>query len=117
MMTADQVDVFARGLYHVAAVDGVDDSEVKLIHDFLKEAEYPELEQDLAQTSFHVAELAALESNFLKRVFLKACLVLVRADGVITDEEKDIVRQISAYLGLDEDFEQIDAEAAKESFA
>lgn len=116
MMTMDQVDVFARGLYHVAAVDGVDERETKLIHDFLKEAEHPEMEQDLAQTRFHVAELAALETSFLKRVFLKACLVLVRADGVITDEEKDIVKQISAYLELDDDFDEIDAEAAKASF-
>ena len=116
MMTNEQVDVFARGLYHVAGVDGIDESETALISDFLKEAEHPELEEGLASSSFHVAELAALETNFLKRVFLRACLVLVRADGVISDEEKDIVRQISAYLDLDEDFESIDAEAAKESF-
>ncbi len=116
MMTVDQVDVFARGLYHVAGVDGVDAAETALIHEFLKDAEHPELEKDLPESGFHVAELAALETNFLKRVFLKACLVLIRSDGKITDAEKGIVQQISAYLDLDDDFEAIDAEAEKESF-
>lgn len=115
-MTEEQVDVFARGLYAVASVDGLDDSEVSLIRDFLQEAGQPQLEVDLAQSSFHVAELAALETNFLKRVFLKACLVLIRRDGVITDLERDIVEQVSKYLGLEEDFKALDDEAAAESF-
>jgi hypothetical protein len=116
MMTEEQVDVFARGLYHVAGVDGVDPSEMKLIKGFLKDAGHPEIEKTLEGSSFHVAELAGLETSFLKRVFLKACLVLIRGDGKITDAEKDIVRQISAYLELDDDFEALDAEAAKEKF-
>lgn len=116
MMTEDQVDIFARGLYHVAGVDGIDPKETKLIQDFLKEAGHPDKENELAGSAFHVAELAGLETSFLKRVFLKACLVLIRSDGKITDAEKDIVRRISAYLELDDDFETIDAEAAKEKF-
>lgn len=116
MMNQEQVDVFARGLYHVAQVDGVDESEISLIKEFLDESGNSDLVRELPASSFHVAELAALETNFLKRVFLKACLVLVRRDGKITDSEKDIVAQISAYLDLQEDFESIDAEAAKESF-
>lgn len=115
-MTPEQVDVFARGLYHVAQVDGVDDREVQLIHEFLKEAEAEELGKGLANSRFHVAELAVLETSFLKRVFLKACLVLVRRDGVITDAERDVSAQIAEFLGLEDDFAAIDAEAAGESF-
>jgi hypothetical protein len=115
-MTPEQVDIFARGLFHVASVDGIAPSETKLIQSFLKEAGHPDKGKDLERSTFHVAELAGLETTFLKRVFLKACLVLIRGDGKITDAEKDIVHRISTYLELDDDFEALDAEAAKEKF-
>jgi len=116
MMTPDQVDVFARGLYHVAQVDGIDDSELKLIHEFLEEADQTEKAKELEGSAFRVTELAILETNFLKRVFLKACLVLIRSDGKITDEEKSIVAQVADYLDLEDAFAEIDADAEKESF-
>jgi hypothetical protein len=116
MMTPDQVDVFARGLYHVAQVDGIDDSELKLIHEFLEETGQTGMGEHLERSGFRVNELAILETNFLKRVFLKACLVLIRSDGKITDEEKGIVAQVANYLDLEDDFAELDAEAEKESF-
>jgi hypothetical protein len=116
MMTSDQIDVFARGLYHVANVDGIDPKELALIDDYLEEVGAKALSKTLPQSTFHVAELATLETKFLKRVFLKTCLVLVRRDGVVTDGERMIVAQIAAYLGLMQDLPVLEAEAAKSSF-
>ena len=114
MMTPDQVDVFARGLYHVAQVDGIDDSELKMIHEFLEETGQTGMAKELETSGFRVNELAILETSFLKRVFLKACLVLIRSDGKITDEEKTIVAMIAEYLDLEDDFDEMLAAAATE---
>ncbi|MBN2359489.1 MAG: hypothetical protein JXR83_08535 [Deltaproteobacteria bacterium] len=116
MLSPDKIDVFARGLYHVAAIDGVDPKETELIQSFLKEAGQPELAKTLPRSSFHVSELAALETTFLKRTFLKACLVLIRGDGKITQAEKMLVMQLALNLGLEDEFDALDQEAAKESF-
>jgi tellurite resistance protein len=115
MMTSDQIDVFARGLYHVANVDGIDPKELALINEFLEEVGATDLVKTLPQSTFHVAELAALETKFLKRVFLKTCLVLARRDGVVSDAERMIVAQIAAYLGMMQDVPALEAEAAKAS--
>ncbi len=116
MMTAEQIDVFARGLYHVANVDGIDASEVALIHEFLNEVGAKKLVAGLAASPFHVAELAVLETSFLKQVFLKTCLVLVRRDGSVSAPEQAIIAQIAGYLGLAAALPTLEAEAQKVSF-
>jgi tellurite resistance protein len=116
MMTTEQIDVFARGLYHVAKADGIQEEELALIGEFLAEVDSPTPLSSLAESSFHVAELAVLETVFLKRVFLKACLVLVRRDGVVSNAEKALVAQIAGFLGLADELETIAAEAAESSF-
>ena len=116
MLTPEKIDVFARGLYHVANVDGVDPAELTMIQSFLKEAGQPDMAKTLPSSSFHVSELAALETTFLKRTFLKACLVMIRRDGKITPAEKLLVMQLALSLGLEDEFDALDQEAAKESF-
>jgi hypothetical protein len=115
MMTSDQIDVFARGLYHVANVDGIDAGELALINEFLEEMGAKEIAKALPKSSFHVAELAVLETAFLKRVFLKTCLVLVRRDGVVSDAERMIIAQLAAYIGLARDLPALETEAARSS--
>ena len=116
MMTPEKIDVFARGLYHVANIDGVDPKELTMIQSFCKEAGQPDMAKTLPSSSFRVSELAALETSFLKRTFLKACLVMIRRDGKITQAEKMLVMQLALNLGLEDEFDAIDQEAAKESF-
>jgi len=116
MMTPEKIDVFARGLYHVANIDGVDPKEMSLIQSFLKEAGQPEMAKTLPNSDFRVSELAALETSFLKRTFLKACLVMIRRDGKITQAEKLLVMQLALNLGLEDEFDALDQDAAKESF-
>jgi hypothetical protein len=116
MLSPEKIDVFARGLYHVANIDGVDPKEMTLLESFLKEAGQPELAKKLPNSTFHVSELAALETTFLKRTFLKACLVMIRRDGKITQAEKLLVMQLALNLGLEDEFDALDQEAAKESF-
>lgn len=116
MLTPEKIDVFARGLYHVANVDGVDPKETEMIQSFCKEAGQPELAKALPSSNFHVSELAALETTFLKRTFLKACLVMIRRDGKITQAEKMLVMQLALNLGLEDEFDALDQDASKESF-
>ena len=116
MMTPEKIDVFARGLYHVANIDGVDPKETEMIQIFCKEAGQPDLAKTLPSSNFHISELAALETSFLKRTFLKACLVMIRRDGKITQAEKMLVMQLALNLGLEDEFDALDQEAAKASF-
>jgi hypothetical protein len=85
-MTPEQIDVFAEGLYHLAVCDGVDDTEVRFIREFLAEAGAdPARIDNLGKRAFDADELEwHLNTQHLRRVFIKACYLLVKADGKVT---------------------------------
>ncbi len=108
LMRPDQAEVFARGLYFLANIDGIDDQEIAIIRDFLEEVGRPELMDELATNEFDSLNAAdVLSTSFLRRIFLKTALVLVRADGVLSDAEMDAIRGIAARFGLDDGLDEL----------
>lgn len=101
--TPERTQIFARGLYHVAACDGVHPQEEAIIRQFLRQVGLPDDIAPLAATPFDYAEAArALNSMWLRRIFLSACRAVVLADGHISEAERDCMRSIAAALGLGE---------------
>lgn len=107
ILSLAEVDLFARAMYFVASVDGVDEREIAVIDEFIKDAGYPELIKDLDKSVFHPSEVATvLETTDKRRMLLKCLFVLVKADGVITVAERlrlfDIAEKIAMTNALDE---------------
>jgi hypothetical protein len=75
-LTLEEVDVFARGLYYLASVDNhVDDREVKLIEEFLRETGSALTMDELKTRQFSLYEaVQVLETTFLRRIFVKAAI-------------------------------------------
>lgn len=95
-MSPQQVEVFARGLYHLSAVDGADESETALIRKFLADAGYDRPIEALATGTFDPAEAGrVLDTEELRRTFLRAGVALLRADGDISDEEFTALRAVA----------------------
>lgn len=98
----EQVDIFARGLYWISAIDGVDDSELDVIREFLQDMGEPALMETLTKVPFDVRMLAmSLQSRHERELFLKSAILLIRADGIITDEERGALAQVSEAFGWD----------------
>lgn len=102
-LTAEQVEVIAAGLYQLAACDGVDESgrELALIREFVEEAGYGNLSKGLAELPFDPATaFEVLDSSWLRKVFLEAALLVVKADGVVTDEERETFEWMAMAFGV-----------------
>ena len=99
-MRREVAEVFARGLFHLATVDGVDEQELGVIQEFLDEVGHADLQDDLEDLPFDpFAAAEVLETSFLQRLFLKTAIVLVRADGDISEEEMEAIRGIATTFG------------------
>ncbi|MCA9693639.1 MAG: TerB family tellurite resistance protein [Myxococcales bacterium] len=118
-LTPDEIDVFARGLYHLANVDGIDPSETDLIREFLQEAGSQLTIEDLQQTKFDARELPeALETSFLQRIFVRTAIALVKADGRFSDEERLAIGEVADALGMSNaEFGELEQQAAKMAIA
>lgn len=113
ILNRHEVDLFARALYHVATVDGVDDREVAVIKEFVEDAGFPDLLDGIEKTAFRPAEAAlVLETTDKRRLLLKALYVLVKADGVITQAERLRMLSIADALGLSSSLEELEASVA-----
>ena len=100
-MTHDEIEVFARGLYWLASRDGIEEREVTLIREFLVETKSELQVADLQHGPFDPLEAAqVLETTYLRRMFLKAAVALVRADGVYSDAERHALGRIADAFGL-----------------
>ncbi|MBI4616099.1 MAG: TerB family tellurite resistance protein [Planctomycetes bacterium] len=111
----DQIDVFARGLYWLAGVDGIDDSEVDVIGEFLAETGSEWTIERIQASDFDPRELPAfLDTSFLRRLFLKAAVALIAADGKITERESAALHRVARLLGLsDLSYRGLEEEARK----
>lgn len=100
-MTPEQIDVFAEGLYQLAVCDGVDDTEVRFIREFLADAGADPARIDrLGQREFDAGELAwTLNTQNLRRLFIKACYLLVKADGKVSDAERTLIAAFAEEVG------------------
>ena len=101
-LTHEEVDVFARGLYHLATQDGIDKKEEELIRGFLEDAKSNLKWDDLQDTSFSPLEAAqVLDTTYLRRIFVKAAVALVKADGHFSDKERRALGEIADAFGID----------------
>jgi hypothetical protein len=114
-LTPDQIAVFASGLYHVAMVGGVHETEVSLIREFLNDAGAPELEASITRTPFDIERaVVALDTSFLRRLFLKACILMVFADHEVTEDEREVLTFFARAFGLTEDLQSLEDEVRGE---
>ncbi len=110
----EQLDIFARGLYHLAAVDGVADEEVEVIQEFLGEMGEPDLMDSLQKVPFDPRMAAlALPTHHQRALFLKTAVVLVRADGTVSDLERKALDEVASVMDMTEDLPGIEAEMAE----
>jgi len=114
-LSREHAECFARGLYYLASVDGIDDRERKLIDEFLIEAGRPIEYAHLAELGFSATEAASvLETSWIRRVFLKVAVALVRADGVYSDNERRAIGELADAFGLSNaEFGAIEQEASR----
>jgi tellurite resistance protein len=111
LMNREQAEVFARGLYHLANVDGIDERELELIRDFLVESGHPDLVDQLGAGDFDAGSPArVIKTTFLRRVYLRTAIALVKADGIISESENTALRDAAERLGLAADLEELLAE-------
>ncbi len=100
-LSPDVAEVFARGLYYLASIDGIDARETHLIREFLTEANLALTIDDLATAGFSPTEAAyVLGTSWMRRTFLRAAVALVRADGTYSDAERHAIGQIADAFGL-----------------
>lgn len=116
-LSPEVIDVFARGLYHLANVDGIDEREEKLLREFLTETNADLRYEDLAGASFSATEAAmVLETSHIRRVFVKASVAMVKADGVFSDAERHALGEIAdAFEMSNAEFGDLEQEAARQS--
>jgi hypothetical protein len=104
----DQVRAMAHGLYHLAMVDGVTATEKKLISDFLEEGDVRLEVDSLANIPFSLDELLySLDTVYLRKVFLRVCVLMAKADGHVSEEELSALRRISQAMGIEEPFDSL----------
>lgn len=97
-----EVEVFARGLWYLATIDGeADEREQNLIKEFLDEANSDVAWGEVTTGGFAPIEAAnLLETTFLRRIFMKLAVALVHADGVYTDNERRGIGQFADVFGM-----------------
>ena len=110
----EQLDLFARGLYYLAGVDGVADEEVAVIREFLGEMGEPDLMSSLDKVPFD-PRMAALSfpTQHQRALFLRTAIVLVRADGTITDAEREALASVAGVFGMADDLPALEQTVAE----
>ncbi|TPV93444.1 MAG: hypothetical protein B7733_20415 [Myxococcales bacterium FL481] len=100
-LTKEEVEVFARGLHFLATRDPITPREEELVREFLREAGSVLRFEDLDSTSFDPLEAAQiLSATYLRRIFVKTGMVLVRSDGDFSPREREALGQIADVFGI-----------------
>lgn len=112
-MTPEEIDVFARGLHHLASVDGIDPRETGLIAEFLREAGANITMEDLKDTRFSKYEaVQVFDRTYLRRIFLKTAIALVHCDGHTSITERLAIAELADVFGLSNvEFVELEQEA------
>lgn len=116
-LTPEHADVFARGLFHLANVDGMEEREETLIKEFLDESGSTISFDALKDSAFSALEAAmVLDTTWIRRVFVKAAVALVKADGKFSDAERHAIGEIADAFGMSNaEFGDIEQEAERAS--
>lgn len=114
-LSPEEIDVFARGLYYLANVDEMDPREESLIREFLAEAKSDLTLEGLASSTFSPTEAAmTIETTYLRRIFIRAAVALVKADGRFTDNERRAIGDIADAFGMsNSEFGELEQEAQR----
>lgn len=109
------IEAFARGLYFVAACDGMEPREEDLLRNLLRETGATVSLEELSKGVFGPEDLAvALETTFLRRIFIRAAVAMVKADGRFTDGERRALGEIADAFGMsNREFGELEQEAAR----
>jgi hypothetical protein len=112
----DQVRAMAQGLYHFAQVDGIDDREREAIASFLRDGGVDMEVEALSKIPFTIGSLLeSLDTVFLRKVFLRASVIVLRADETISSNELGELRRIAVAIGIDEPIESLIEDLPKTS--
>jgi tellurite resistance protein len=88
-----------------------------LIEEFLRETDSGIDFESLRETSFSPTEAAMmLETSYLRRLFIKVAVALVKADGTFSDAERHAIGEIADAFGLSNaDFGDLEQQASRVS--
>jgi tellurite resistance protein len=115
-----EVEVFARGLWYLATVDGeAHEREQQLIREFLDEAQSDLTWAEVTRGDFSPTEAAnLLENSFLRRIFMRLGVALVHADGVYSDNERKAIGEFADVFGFNNaEFGEIEQAAKRVGLA
>ncbi len=94
---------FARGLFYVAAADGLNDDERDAIEAFARAVGLEEQLHELNIDEFDVTEASRrLGSSWLRRMFIFAARAMVVVDGQISPVEREAIRALAQGLSVPE---------------
>ena len=115
-VTGNEAEAIARGLYTVAAVDGVHERELALIADFSRTTTEGDGSGEAASTAgggfgalgriapLEPASLAPLlPGSSLRELFMKAAYLVAWADGVVSPAERAKIAEFAQALGVSGD--------------
>lgn len=101
-ISRESAHAIARGLFAVARVDGVHEREAGLVASFWIEAGGGVLLSELERTeAISAAELAAaLPTAAERELFIKTAILLMYADGKVSDPERQICSEYARALDI-----------------
>jgi len=112
----DQVRAMAHGLYAFAQIDGLTETEKDLIQSFMRDGDVDLDFDKLATIPFSLDSLLySLDTIFLRKTFLRICVLLAKADGAMSPEETEELRRISQAMGIGEPLEDLTADLTEKS--
>lgn len=117
-LSTEAADLFARGLFYLANVDGMDEREETLLRDFIEESgctvAFDALKKD---TDFSMHEAAmVLETSFQRRMFVLAAIAMIKADGKYSQAERHALGEVADAFGLSNaEFGDLEQEASRAS--
>lgn len=116
-LSPETADLFARGLYYLANVDGIEAREETLLRDFISESGSMLKFEDLGEGGFSMAEAAmVLETSFHRRMFIMASIAMIKADGEFSSAERHALGEVADAFGLSNaEFGDLEQEAARAS--
>ncbi len=101
-LSTEAADLFARGLFYLANVDGMDKREEDLLREFIDESgctvAFDALKKD-AEFSMREAAMV-LETSFQRRMFVTAAIAMIKADGEYSQAERHALGEIADAFGL-----------------
>ncbi len=99
-----QTEAVCRGLFDLAAADGVHETELALIHDFYRGSGKSDDLEALVKQGFDLeatAKTLTAGGGEVVEAFLISCYLLIYADGEFSDAERKRIGEYGDALGLD----------------